>query len=79
MRNSLFLGQCWYFANNGTDGDSCGRIPTDPCKTLDEVMNIIYHDTYPSTNSTPLCIVTDFSMQINKTIMVRYLQCTSNI
>ena len=79
MRNSLFLARCWYVANNGTDSDSCGRISTDPCKTLDEVLTIIHHDTYPTTNSTPLCIVTDFSLRINETIMVGYLQCASNI
>ena len=57
------------------DSDSCGRISSQPCKTIDELLTIIHRDTYPSVNSTSFCIVTDFSLFINRTVTVGYILC----
>ena len=71
MENLLFVAKCWYVSKNGTDNDSCGRISSDPCKSVDELLTVIHDDIYPNKNSTKFCIVTDFSLLINRTLMVR--------
>ena len=68
FKSLLFVGQCWFISKNGTDSDSCGRNLSNPCKTLDELLTIIY----ASENSTSFCIVTDFSLLINRATVVRY-------
>ena len=65
----------WYISKNGTDSDYCGRNLSDPCKTLDKLLTLVHHKSHPSTNSTPFGIVTDFSLLLNRIIMVRYLLC----
>ena len=76
--NKLFAEQCWFVSKSGMDSDSCGRIVSDPCKTLNELLTIIYHEVYPYVNSTNFYIVTDYFLSINRKIMVSYiyLPCT---
>ena len=63
MESLPFVAQCWYVSRNGTDSDSCGRILSDPCKSVDELLTVIHRVIYPGNkNSTDFCIVTDFSL-----------------
>ena len=66
----VFLVSDWFLSSNGVDTSDCGRKADKSCKTIDQLMQRFYEDSYQINQTLSLGIDSNFT--IDDQLMVRF-------